>query len=80
MTTGQENLNCEEVLKKLFDYIDGEIDGMEAEALEVHLRDCRHCFDRVEFERLLKNRIRALKKEESSQALKEKIEKIIDRF
>jgi anti-sigma factor (TIGR02949 family) len=73
-------LNCEEVLKKLFDYIDCELDSNDAEELEMHLRECRHCFDRVEFERLLKNRIHSLKKEKSSQSFKERIEKIIDRF
>ena len=73
-------LNCEEVLKKLFDYIDFELDSDDAQLLEMHLRDCRHCFDRVEFERLLKNRMRNLQKEKSSQSLQERIEKIINRF
>lgn len=73
-------LNCEQVLEKLFDYVDHELNRGETELLEMHLRHCRHCFDRAEFEQLLKNRIRSLKKEESSQALKERIEKIIDLF
>ncbi len=80
MRKNPKKLSCEEALKKLFDYIDRELDSAETEILEMHLSNCRHCLDRVEFERLLKNRLRNLKREESSKELRDRIEEIIDRI
>ena len=51
-------MDCKNALAKLFDYLDNELDAPDAEELAQHLELCRKCYDRAEFERLLKARIR----------------------
>ncbi len=44
-------LDCKEVLAKLYDYIDGEIDAADRDAFQAHLELCRPCLSYYEFER-----------------------------
>lgn len=50
---------CEEALRQLYAYLDRELDRHAHRAIEQHLRVCRACFSRAEFERRLKERVRA---------------------
>lgn len=50
-------LSCEDVLDHLFAYLDGELEDASGEEIERHLRACRACFGRAEFERRLKSRL-----------------------
>lgn len=52
-----ERLDCEEVLRVMFAYVDGELPPSESEGVDAHLERCRSCFSRAEFERRLKARI-----------------------
>jgi mycothiol system anti-sigma-R factor len=45
---------CEEILKGIEAYLDGESGGAAIEAIELHLSDCHPCMDRTEFRRHLK--------------------------
>ncbi|MBI2955767.1 MAG: zf-HC2 domain-containing protein [Acidobacteria bacterium] len=36
-------MNCQEVVRWLTDYLDGELDATLLETLEAHLRDCDDC-------------------------------------
>ncbi|MCI0444441.1 zf-HC2 domain-containing protein [bacterium] len=73
-------VSCEEVLKKILEFIDGELEEASQDQIEQHLQDCRHCFDRLEFERLLKSRISRLKNDQMSERLRRRIENLIDNF
>ncbi len=75
-----KNISCEEALKRVFDYIDNHLEGISKNEFEDHIEKCRHCFDRVEFEKLLKSRLRALKYKESSEGLRKRIDDIIMKF
>lgn len=44
-------IDCKEVLAKLYDYIDGEIDAADRDAFQTHLELCRPCLSYYEFER-----------------------------
>lgn len=48
---GTPMIGCEEALSKLFDYLDGELDPVEAQEIEKHLEVCKRCYPRAEFER-----------------------------
>lgn len=51
-------MGCEEALEKLATFLDGELDPKESAQVRRHLKTCRSCFSRAEFERRLKERIR----------------------
>lgn len=49
---------CKNALDRLIDYLDNELTEEDSEELCRHLELCRQCYDRVEFEKALKERIR----------------------
>jgi anti-sigma factor (TIGR02949 family) len=53
-------LTCEEALRFLAEFLDGELGTAEDRDVQEHLARCRSCFSRIEFERRLKDRVRAL--------------------
>ncbi|MEW5799286.1 MAG: zf-HC2 domain-containing protein [Bacteroidota bacterium] len=75
-----QNISCEEAIQRIFPYIDNYLQGKSRTELEHHLETCRHCFDRVEFEKLLKARLRNLHAQKKSDLLEKKIEELVDRF
>lgn len=50
-------MTCEEAVKKLYDYLDKELDKAASEQLDRHLDICRACCDHFEFERKMKSLI-----------------------
>ena len=56
-------INCEEAAKRFNDFIDNYLKGTAKDELEHHIENCRHCFDRLEFELMLKSRIASMRKE-----------------
>jgi mycothiol system anti-sigma-R factor len=47
-------MTCEEALKKLYEVIDNEASKIDKEAVEEHLKHCKACMARYEFEAMLK--------------------------
>ena len=52
-------IRCEEALRRLMEFIDRELSNEDHQSLESHLRTCRSCFSRMEFERRLKEQLSA---------------------
>jgi mycothiol system anti-sigma-R factor len=75
-----QQITCEEALKRVFDFIDEQLKGTSRAELEHHLETCRHCYDRVEFEKLVKSRLRTLQMETDSTSLKKKINSLLETF
>ncbi|MEW6061758.1 MAG: zf-HC2 domain-containing protein [Bacteroidota bacterium] len=75
-----QKISCEEAIQRIFPYIDDNLRGTSLVELEHHLEACRHCFDRVEFEKLLKSRLRHLKIEVQPERLQKRIEELIAQF
>jgi hypothetical protein len=75
-----KNISCEEALQRVFDYIDEHLQGVSRAELEQHLEMCRHCFDRVEFEKLLKSRLSKLKVDPHSETLHKRIDGLLEQF
>ncbi|MEX1137784.1 MAG: zf-HC2 domain-containing protein [Bacteroidota bacterium] len=75
-----EAISCEQAIKLMFSYIDDELRGKPRAEMEQHLQTCRHCFDRVEFERLLKSRLRGLNAGGSSESLRRRINALLEQF
>lgn len=45
-----EMLSCPEVLDRLFEYLDGELESATAGQVRAHLEKCRRCYPRLQFE------------------------------
>lgn len=73
-------IDCERALRQVFEFIDRELGEADREAMAQHLHTCKSCFSRVEFERLLKERVGELRDEEPSTALSRRIRGLIGDF
>jgi anti-sigma factor (TIGR02949 family) len=73
-------LTCEEVIERLFDYLDRELDEREVADIERHLARCRDCFTRSEFEKRLRTRVEATAKVEAPPRLHRRIGRLLERF
>ena len=59
-------IDCDEAARRFNDFIDNYIKGKAKEELVHHIADCRHCFERIEFEQMLKAKIASLGKPKSA--------------
>jgi mycothiol system anti-sigma-R factor len=65
---------CEEASARLFEYLDGELDGVSEEEVRRHLEVCKACYPRAQFE---KHFLEALQRSQNggrvSASLKERV-------
>jgi mycothiol system anti-sigma-R factor len=74
-------MNCSESFELLYRFIDGDMDGMTMQDVEIHLKLCRPCWDRFEFEKKLKERYKdSCHKEACSEALRLRIKTILEKY
>ncbi len=76
----KHDMDCEEVLSHLVEYLDRELDAETAAALSRHLDDCRGCFSRAEFEMRLKESLQAAATRPASERLRARIRDLIEKF
>lgn len=74
------NISCEEAVELIAMLLDESAGDLERAALDDHLRTCRHCFNRLEFEQLLKSRLAGMKKDVRSPQLEEHIHRLLSAF
>ena len=77
---GENPMTCDEALRLLAAFLDGELHGEPHNALEGHLEVCRSCYSRAEFERRLKAEIGRLRREEVSSDFEARIRSILRSF
>lgn len=75
-----QELSCEEVIKALFAYLDGELDAGRQADIEQHLRRCRDCFTRAEFERRLRARVAETGTAAAPERLRQRLRHLLDDF
>lgn len=73
-------IDCEQALTRIFDFIDHELEGHECEALERHLQECKSCFSRADFERRLKGKVADLHEERPNPAVAARIAGLLKEF
>ena len=78
--SGENPMTCEEALRLLAVFLDGELHGEPHHAVERHLEVCRSCYSRAEFERRLKAEIGRLRREEVSSGFEARIRSILSLF
>ena len=47
-------MNCKESLKKLYEFLDNDLDKVPRSEIEKHLDRCRRCWDHFEFEKVVR--------------------------
>ena len=55
-------INCEEAASRFNEFIDNYLKGKAKDELIHHIAECRHCFERIEFEQMLKTKVSTLGK------------------
>jgi anti-sigma factor (TIGR02949 family) len=81
MTDGGSGLiRCEEALRRLGAYLDGELGPGERTEVERHLDACRSCYSRAEFERRLHARLADLGRREPAPEFGARIQTLVRRF
>jgi mycothiol system anti-sigma-R factor len=76
----QNRIDCQQALKHLFEYLDQQLDGEQEEQMRQHMHDCRSCFSRLEFERLLKSHVRDTGDSEAPESLRQRVANLINAF
>jgi mycothiol system anti-sigma-R factor len=75
---GERELNCEESLARVYEYLDGELDAGEHEAVRRHLEKCRKCYPNFDFERLFLDYVHELgAQEESKPGLADRVRQML---
>jgi mycothiol system anti-sigma-R factor len=76
----KQSLTCEEVVERLFPYLDKELDDETSAEVDRHLEACRGCYTRAEFEKRLKAKIAETGQTEAPESLRRRVKDLIDRF
>ncbi|MEJ2274478.1 MAG: zf-HC2 domain-containing protein [Woeseiaceae bacterium] len=77
----KNDIGCLDAIEAFYAYLDGELDDPGSIAdFEHHLEHCRSCFTRIEMEKMLSERMRRSARRESPQALRERVNKLMERF
>lgn len=50
-------ITCHEALERIYEYMDGELEGVTAEQVEAHFRVCARCFPHLKLERTFRARV-----------------------
>jgi anti-sigma factor (TIGR02949 family) len=75
-----DDMGCEQALKRLLEFIDHELSDSEHASVEQHLRTCRGCCSRMEFESRLKQRLSALSTEDVPSTSLDRVRNLMKRF
>jgi anti-sigma factor (TIGR02949 family) len=75
-----DEMGCEQALKRLLEFIDHELCDSEYDSVERHLRTCRGCCSRMEFESRLKQRLSALSTEDVPSTTRDRVRDLIKKF
>jgi anti-sigma factor (TIGR02949 family) len=73
-------LSCEEVIERLLEYLDRELDAAAQLEVERHLETCRGCFSRAEFERRLRARVAETGDVKAPESLRRRIRALVARY
>ncbi len=58
-------IDCQAVMRRLWDYLDGELSTENVVAIEAHLEMCGRCYPQYEFERDFLDQVGRLRREHS---------------
>lgn len=80
MSSDARDIECEEAIRMVLEYLDNELESHDHHALESHIHKCRACYTRVEFEKRLKGMVGETPEVKAPDALKDRIKKLTEKF
>jgi anti-sigma factor (TIGR02949 family) len=80
MWLNTHDIGCDVALKRLIEFVDGELREGEHDSMEQHLRICRNCCSRMEFESRLKERLSTLSNDDVPSKTRDRVRDLIRRF
>lgn len=80
MSDDDRRIRCEEAVRRLAEYLDGELGERKDAEVERHLETCRSCWSRAEFERRIRARLADLRDDEVRPAFERRIRTLLGRF
>jgi anti-sigma factor (TIGR02949 family) len=78
--SSEKEINCQEAIRHLFEYLDKALEGDIQHQMEQHMSNCRSCFSRLEFEQSLKAHVHRAGSDRAPASLREKIGKLVSEF
>jgi anti-sigma factor (TIGR02949 family) len=76
----EKPITCDDALRLLASFLDGELQVATRDRVEHHLEICRACFSRAEFERRLKVELARLGREEISPGFQQRVRQLLGSF
>lgn len=73
-------LSCDEVLKELYTFLDGETDAELSEQINEHIHRCQECYGRAGFEKRLKERVAETGEQKAPDDVRSKLKSIIGKL
>ncbi len=69
-----EGISCEEALRQLQDYMDGELDTLSCSQVEEHFELCKRCYPHLRLEERFRERVRrAMKRDACPERLRQQV-------
>lgn len=75
-----DRMKCEEVIERLMEFLDRELDAATEGEIARHMETCRACFSRAEFERKLRRRVSETGAARAPESLRRRIRTIVTRY
>ncbi len=74
-------MNCDEWFKRLYQILDHDLDTVVWREVEAHMKLCRSCWCRFEFESLLKKRLKkSCGKESCTESFRARIKALLEKY
>ena len=73
-------MNCKEWLERLYQILDRDLNGNVWNDVERHMKDCRSCWDRFEFEKVLKEKVKNSCKDTCAESLRVRIKALFEKY
>jgi anti-sigma factor (TIGR02949 family) len=75
---GAESISCEDALRLVHEYLDGELEGVSPSEVAAHFEVCRGCYPQLRLERAFREAMRrACADECAPPALRAKVERLL---
>jgi anti-sigma factor (TIGR02949 family) len=74
-----EMVTCQEALARLYDFLDGELDGVSHSQVETHFQKCARCYPHLAFEQNFREALhRAVEGQAAPPELRSRVLRLLD--
>lgn len=74
----EPDISCDEVIVRLFDFLNQELNDRTRTQIDRHLQRCHDCFSRAEFERRLKEKVVMSGTQQAPERLLQRVRQMIN--